>query len=234
MIVFHGDSFTWGSGLQYHCLVEEYGYTWEQCNQFLPNKCRLEQFPKKIDDYRIKHSFANLVSNHFDVPYILSLNGNGGDNTIIKQRIFASENDYHPGYHFAEIDLHIIQLSAPLRGNPNITDTSDINRLVYLEVLDIIKKVDALPKLQKNDYLFLCWFEEHAEIIKSICPNQLIYINYNNVLYDSFSKLTQTKLSFKKYGLNDLHFTKEGHKIIANSIIDKIKENNLKFDLLDI
>ena len=232
MILFHGDSFTWGSGLQYHCLVEEYGYEWKDCKQFLPDRFRLEHFPKKIDDYRIKHSFANKVSEYFDVPYSLSLNGNGGDNHIISKRLFITNETYHPGYHLAEIDLHIIQLSTPLRNNPNVDINTNINELIYLEVINIL---DRLTKMPKTNYLFLCWFSEHSEIIKQISPNNLIYLNYNNQLYDCFYPLHQMdSLTFRQYGLQDGHFTKEGHDIIANSIINKIKENNFKFNRIDI
>ena len=235
MILFHGDSFTWGSGLQYHCLVEEYGYTWEECKQFLPDRFRLEHFPKKIDDYRIKHSFANKVSEYFDTSYLLSLNGNGGDNTIIQKRLFIPNEEYHAGLHWSEIDFHIIQLSTPLRNNPHIDINSDVSDLIYSEVSTILYKLSKLPQIQKNNYLFLCWFPEHSEIIKQTSPNNLIYLNYNNQLYDCFYPLHQMdSLTFRQYGLQDGHFTKEGHDIIANSIINKIKENNFKFNRIDI
>ena len=57
MIVFLGDSFTWGQGLQYIHLVEKKGWSWEDCSKIIPPNLNLDWFVFYEDEYRKQNSF---------------------------------------------------------------------------------------------------------------------------------------------------------------------------------
>ena len=174
-IIFHGCSWTWGSGLQYYYLKEKHDYSIEKMNNFLPHEVRLEYFSRKVDDYRKKHHFPNLVSEHFDVPYLLAREGNGGDNHSICKNIKNAEN-----YEHNSVYAHIVQLSAPMRGpdSPILQDKdagiSDIIRFQVEKVLEGVK--NRMFPQPAAPVFFICWFKEHADYILNEYPDKLIYI----------------------------------------------------------
>jgi len=257
IIAFHGCSFTWGQGLQYYYLKEELGYTDKEILELSTNQKDLvdikninfEQFPKKIDDYRKAHHFPNLVSSHFDVPHILSLQGNGGDNESIIKRI---ENPHH--FHLDCVQTHIVQITSPTRGSHEYTsqwhednwpaidkDPMNFMWMIKAQVETIKDMLEEMNQFGQN-ILFLCWFKEHAEYIKEKYPKQLIQIEYKRSIYDSFDVFTDND-DFKGEGMNirddfkgsdDTHFSRKAHKLVAKAIIKKIKKEKIKFNTIKV
>jgi hypothetical protein len=235
-IIFHGCSWTWGSGLQYYYLKEKHDYSIEKMNNFLPHEVRLEYFSRKVDDYRKKHHFPNLVSEHFDVPYLLAREGNGGDNHSIWKNIKNAEN-----YEHNSVYAHIVQLSAPMRGpdSPILQDKdagiSDIIRFQVEKVLEGVK--NRMFPQPASPVFFICWFKEHADYILNEYPDKLIYILHKNKEYTSFDQITDRGHTAREraekdkitisydIGVNDGHFSKKGHKLIADSVIRKLSKN---------
>ncbi len=239
VIVFHGDSWTWGSGLQYYYLIEKHDYSIEELEKFSTKKVRLEKFPKKVDDYRKKYHFPNLVAEHFNVPYVLSKEGNGSDNEEIQRNIRNSSN-----YWKSDVQLHVVQLSSPLRTNNEcdiIKEASTAEEIVRIQVDKIIKSSQVMiHSVNDIPLFFLCWFKEHADYIKERYPEKLIPIHYNNEVFSSYDRLNTPKFKEDKLsisydiGFDDFHFSKKGHKVIANSIINKISKESIEFDIHNI
>ena len=87
MIIFLGDSFTWGQGLQYIHLTEEKGWTWEECAKIVPPNLNLEWLGFDEDEYRKKNAFPYLVAKEFNLPFQVTRFENGGDNITTLQSL---------------------------------------------------------------------------------------------------------------------------------------------------
>jgi|TARA_B110000858_G_scaffold197688_1_gene260300 hypothetical protein len=243
MIGFHGCSFTWGSGLQLQYFVDELGWTWKKVHStFSTRTHRYEQFPKVVDDYRKQHHFPNLVANYFNVPYHVSLEGNGGNNYETKYRILNSDSGM--GFYANTMDYNIVQTSAPLRGIEDYsnevdklkhTTSSDRDYIHYVikEQLDGI--VNKWRQGEINGLMFLCWYPEHASWVKDLEEGDdlLIKIKYNGKFYDNFEEILNIpQCPLKIYG--DGHFNKAGNRLLGDAIIQKIKENGSKFKTIQL
>ena len=225
MILFHGDSYTWGSGLEYHYLVEEQGYSWKDCEKFLPSEERLEMFPRDLHLYRENNRFASIVGKELNMKEIVTSYRNGGDTFNIIDRLNSGQCQWDS----PNIFLHIVQFSAP---NRNLPDNFKVQ-----PIEDVMRyQIDKIHSLVEGNWLGISWFPEYAELMKEMYPDKLITIDYENETHDSFEHLTQRDgLSYAStFGLDDYHFTLEGHKLIADSIIKKIKELNKPNELLNI
>ena len=242
VIAFHGCSFTWGAGLHNYYLREHKQYTNKQLIELEKQHLNLEHFPKEVDDYRKENHFPNLVAEHFNVPYILSLQGNGGDNESIFERI---ETPFT--YHNECAQLHVIQLSAPARGNLNWNELEGLNLenpddLIEMQIESIIFRLKQnITNSTSTKILFLCWFVEHAEYIQTNYPDLLIPIICGKNTYDSFdvfinrSNIEPFSLLIKDDigGMKDEHFSKKGTRVIADSIIKKISKD-IEFNIINI
>lgn len=237
-IVFNGCSYTWGSGLEYYYFIKNGFLDYDDLHNYTPDKVRLEKFPKKAQDYRKKHHYPNLVAEHFDVSYVMGLDGNGGDNQLIAESIRDTQH-----YHYQEVQVQIVQLSAPLRG-PN----SPILKKKNVKIDEIIKfQVEKVLEYHNGRYYkqkpqpiyFICWYKEHSDYIKKVYPDKLIPILFENKEYSSFDELIKTSNREKRltiqddFGIDDHHFSKKGHKVVANSIIKKLSED-VEFELIKI
>ena len=105
-------------------------------------------------------------------------------------------------------------------------------------------QVDKIVKsLGNTKWIGLSWRDDISQYLKKIKPYNFCPIEYKGIHYDNFEELidspqccnnelwsTDEKLTlYGKYEgkLNDDHFCKKGHKVMAKSIIKKIKENNI-------
>ena len=69
MILFLGDSFTWGQGLQIPYWIQQ-GKSIDECNRLMPPQYPAEIYDYHADEYRKKHHFPNLVAKHFNKSYL--------------------------------------------------------------------------------------------------------------------------------------------------------------------
>jgi len=67
MILFLGDSFTWGQGLPIEKWLKE-GKSLDYCNR-LPPKVPSELYNYEDDNYRKQNHFPNLVAKHFNKSF---------------------------------------------------------------------------------------------------------------------------------------------------------------------
>ena len=222
MILFLGDSFTWGQGLHYYYLVENEGWTWDDCKNFLENNNRFESLGFKVDEFRRQNSFPYLVSKELNEPMVSPRFENGGDNYTI-YKLLNNVNMYVTNTNVSKV---IIQFSAPTRGIP-IEDTFDsVEKLIRTQIDRISQRCTEL----KIDWYAFSWFKEIGDILKNEYPKNYIPILYNDIEYECFEfmhhiKLRDLTIQFTKH-IDDGHFNLEGHQVIANSIINKLKSND--------
>jgi lysophospholipase L1-like esterase len=225
MILFLGDSFTWGQGLEWEHLIQNENWKVEDINKIIPPKYACERLPIHLQDFREKNRWPRLVSEHFNHQYDLSRCGNGGSNNDAWIFLENIENFIH----LENLDLIIFQFTNCHRNINNISNgdiedifNSDVNAFEYH--MNIIKSKNKNVK-----FLTLSWLPETADRLESqLGSRYLIKFNHNGVIYNSFEKFLDEMTLYSKYkGLLDYHFNLEGHQFIAKSVIEHIEKYDI-------
>jgi len=222
MIVFLGDSFTWGQGLN----LEKWNIEGNIDNKeyILPPEFNPELNSYEDDEYRKKHHFPNLVSNYLNKSYC-SIWGNGGSNKNIIDILKNINSQFYAGID-SSIDFFVIQFTCPSRSLPD--DFSD-------EAMEgeIIKVNDIITAYGKK-WVGFSWRPEVGNLLKFKWKNNYIPLYYNEVEYSNFEELLKENeeshiltLDKKYQKQSDGHFSLEGHQLVANSIIRKLQKNNI-------
>jgi len=235
MIVFLGDSFTWGQGLPIEKWIKSDNLSIKECNNFSPPKYSCESYNYEDDNYRKQHHFPNLVAKHFNKSYVTKF-GNGGNNKSIIDILENLDS------HFVDdrgIDYFVIQFTDFVRdpyfnfAQNIIHKQGDSYKFEHsLEKLfeDYIKTqlelLDKLIKQRNSRWIGFSWREDYGKILKEDYPNNYIPLIHNNKSYNNFNEILQDdnhlKLSGKWQGIEDGHMNSDGHIVIANCIINKI------------
>ena len=221
MIVFLGDSFTWGQGLHYYYLIKNKGWDWEDCRNFLENNNRFESLGFDVDEFRRKNSFPYLVSKRLNEPMVTPQFENGGDNYKI-YRLLDNISMYVTTNNISKV---IIQFSAPSRRVP----IEDKNDNIYDLVKNQIDNISEKCKQYKLEWYAISWFDEMGDVLKNEYSKNYIPILYQGKEFESFNfvkhlELRDLTIQYTQ-GIDDGHFNLEGHKIIANSILNKLKSD---------
>jgi|14BtaG_2_1085337.scaffolds.fasta_scaffold08855_4 lysophospholipase L1-like esterase len=238
MIIFLGDSFTWGQGLQLSYWIDN-GKSIEECNKLMPPDVPSETYDYYTDEFRRKHHFPNLVSKHFNKSYVTKY-GNGGTNNDIVEILDSLPNQMDCG----GIDFFVIQLTESSRDLPehyasnkelNLPLTEQIKEIdKWLEEYkeDKIKQIIGKIRLISNAPFFITtWRKDFNHILEKKFKEYLIPLQYNENTYISFEELGEENkhlhLNHQFEDSHDLHLNIDAHKIIASSIINKV-ENSKK------
>lgn len=234
MILFLGDSFTWGQGLEWELMLSE-GIHTSHINTLIPPMGFNEKLPYKYQLFREENRFPTLISKHFNVQNHVARFGNGGnnyDNKFILNKL--------PVFLEPEcINLIIFQFTHPHRPGHTMTDDEYLKMKTDINVIenDVLGVIDIVNKdlFRDTKFLFLSWIPEVGEIFDSINMSHLFTkIKYNEKVSNGFEFLLEdseirdvTCLGYKYPELKDHHISIEGHQTIANSIIEKIKTLNI-------
>jgi len=227
MIVFLGDSFTWGQGLQYIYLTEHKGWTWEECSKIIPPNLNLEWLEFDEDEFRKKNSFPYLVAKELNLPFQVTRFENGGDNVTILQSLqnimpFCTPNN---------IFCFVVQFSDASRSLAH--EYNPLDGSIEKQIENQIIRIDNQCKLLDVPWIGVSWQPEIGNILKEKYSKNYIPINYNGIEYTNFSTrhigLSELFLTHS-YPIDDEHFNLDGHKVIAESILNKISFRN---DLID-
>lgn len=229
MILFLGDSYTWGQGLQYIHLVESKGWTWKQCENIVPPNANMEWLGLDEDEFRKKNSFPYLVAQKLDIPFSVGRFENGGDNQTTYQML----QSINPFISTNNIFCIIVQFSEPSRSLAHEYDESlgTIEEQIKLQV----SRIDSYCKKTNIDWLGISWQPEIGEILKSEYSENYVPIMYNEKEFTNFStRYSELSNMFLKntYPINDEHFNLDGHKLIAESILNKIYSTKYLIDKL--
>lgn len=224
MILFLGDSFTWGQGLEWESLILDKKWKVTDVDKLIPPHGNCESLPIDLYDYRIKHHFPRLVSEHFNESYHIGRFGNGGSNGNIYHILNNIEEFIYP----ENLKLIIIQFthsSRHVKINENNIDS--IHHQDVLEFKTAIKRVrDKYPLIK---FVCLSWLPELGEEIRNVFGDEyIITFNINNKKEYGFEKLISNNLTLNSnIGVQDNHFNSKGHKLISDSIIKHIESNNI-------
>jgi len=243
MILYIGCSYTWGSGLQYEYLQDK-GWSVDELNQVLPVNYHLENLSYEADEYRKQNNWPNLVSKELDKAFVIGTYTNGGSQlTTIKQSVEYT----HRIARSNSIDTVVIQFTDWLRDvdddtvtrvNHNDTTQEFIESTILNQIEQIVEVCNGLrgsydPNLKdhkypKNPYpawVGLSWRSDLGKVLKKHYPNNFIPIYHNGQEYDSFDYIDRgLRLCDSMPGLKDEHLNSEGNKVIADSVIKKLKQ----------
>ena len=239
MLFFIGCSFTWGAGLEYEYLHSEQDYSVEQLNNMIPPTFKLESLDYSCDSYRKKHRYANLVAKELNVCHEVINMVNGGSNPNIQRLLF-----YNPTPDYA---TYIIQFTNWARGIDDENLKNYIkNDTIGDEILRQMKGIISTIHTDANWYVF-SWEEDAGDVLSKKYPDNHIPIYLDGKEYNSFTETVVNRegnTSFNETpnngrggvsddkglrlcdvipGLNDTHLSSKGHKMIADSIIRKLK-----------
>ena len=219
MILFLGDSFTWGQGLHYYYKIENNEWTWNDCKEFVNSRKRFESLGFEADEYRRQHSFPYLVSKELDEAMVTPRFENGGDNYAI----FDTLENLHLFCSNTNITNAIIQFSAPTR----MIEKDDKSETIEAAIKSQIYKINFKCNQLGIKWYGISWYKEMGEILKESYSENYIPVLYEDKEYESFDyqkhdKLKELTIQYTQ-NISDGHFNKEGHQVIANSILNKLK-----------
>lgn len=235
MIVFLGDSFTWGQGLYSKKWIEE-GKSIEYCNNNMPPGFSHENISHSDDEYRRTFHFPNLVAKHYDRSYYVKPKNGGTNQDIIEM---AEYIDYCA--HDDAIDLVVVQFTEFLRDYNYDFPLEFPRDLLLTNIEDIIYEIckgqidetyNNLVKKDVKNFIFFSWRDDIGQILKSEFPNQYVPLIYKEKEYSAFEHLLSENRELElagDIGVSDGHFSELGHQVIADSIIKKVDTMNINF-----
>lgn len=248
MILFVGCSFTWGAGLQFEYLSKKRGWTSDEINAINPPKSHLEHLDYKCDEYRKKYHYPNLVAKKMNMAYGLGKLGNGGNNYEIAKILEHTAMELSGA---EPIELVVIQFTDWTRSCPEIynraasdgTDNTDflsndhIKRIISTQ----IDKINfGCEQHLKSKWIGWSWRNDLAQVLKTKYPKNFIPLYHKGKEYDSMEELVVVGVDWRFddssfqdkdnlricdviQGVDDTHLSSTGHKVIADSIIRRLK-----------
>jgi len=251
MILFVGCSFTWGAGLQFEYLVKNRNWTSDEINAINPPKSHLEHLDYKCDEYRKKHHYPNLVAKKMNMGYGMGKLGNGGTNYEIAKilKYTSTELAGESAIELVVIQFTDWPRSCPeIEKRQDYDGTHNRDFLSDKHIDDIITQ--QIKTISDNANGFLAkfgvtwigwsWRNDLAQVLKTKFPKNYMPLYHKGKEYDSMEELIVVDgdwrfddSSFQHKdnlricdvikGVNDPHLSSTGHKVIANSIIRRLK-----------
>ena len=252
MIVFLGDSFTWGQGLQIPYWLKQ-GKSVEEINKRVPPSHPAELYDYEGDEYRKKHHFPNLVAKHFNTSYCTKW-GNGGSNSQIEflmeeaGRLMDTDGIEAFVVQFTEVsrDGELIgkfyngPIQRPYSKNLESSDLDDKFPKKYIE--HFLENFNNRVKANYDNvkWFGFSWHSDIGEVLENQYPDNYIPINYKGLIHNNFQYLRMNYSELvlagmektfidkdnnkyqKRIGITDGHLNEKGHQVIADSIIKKI------------
>ena len=246
MIAFVGCSYTWGSGLQYEYLHER-GWSVDELNQVLPVNYHLENLSYEADEYRKQNNWPNLVSKELDKAFVIGTYTNGGSHL---STIKPSIQYIHRVARTNTIDTVVVQFTDWLRDINDDTITRypgnllDVTTQEFIET-NILNQINQVvdscngirksndPNLKDHKYpetpypawVGLSWQKDVGDVLKKHYPENFIPIYRDGREYSSFAPNVDVglRLCDSIPGLKDEHLNSKGCKLIADSIVRKLK-----------
>jgi lysophospholipase L1-like esterase len=246
MILFVGCSYTWGSGLQYEYLYDK-GWSVDEINKVLPVNYHLEHLSYEADQYRKQNNWPNLVAKEMNKAFVIGTYTNGGSNLTTT---LHSIEHCHQISRTNSITTVVVQFSDWLRdvnddtisrypGNLlNVTTQEFIDNTILNQIEQVVNVCNSLRgaydhnlkdhKYPKNPYpawVGLSWQKDVGDVLKKHYPENFIPIYRDGKEYNSFAPNIDEGLRICDVlpGVDDTHLSSKGCKVIADSIIRKLK-----------
>jgi len=226
MILFLGDSFTWGQGLQIPYWIEQ-GKSIEEINKHLPPDVPAETYDYYSDLERKKLHYPNLVAKHFNKSYAVKF-GNGGTNSDILFHL----NNLRQMMDSRGIDFFVIQLTEVGRDLPELHDyKGDIPVDEYINSFIETQMKQISNVCSDKPWFVFSWRPEFDNILSTKYKDNFVKLEHNNKTYLNFQDLGNDNqdlyLGCKYDGIDDNHLTPEAHEIFAKSIIKKVENSHI-------
>ena len=246
MILYVGCSYTWGSGLQYEYLLDK-GWSVKELNKVLPVNYHLEHLSYEADEYRKQNNWPNLVSKELNKSFVIGTYTNGGSNLSTTLPVL---NNTGRIARTNSIDTVVIQFTDWLRdmndreissypGNiKDIVTEEFIETSILNQIKQIVHVCNGIresndPNLRNHKYpespypawVGLSWQKDVGDVLKKHYPENFIPIYRDGKEYSSFAPNVDEglRLCDSIPGLKDEHLNSEGCKLIADSIVRKLK-----------
>ena len=251
-IIFAGDSFTWGQGIQYYSDFQDI--------KRMPNNQYIKNYLTDEHVSFIKNNrFARIVSNHFNMNEIVKSENGGSDeesidfiyknlNNETKAVVLQTTQPIRCPFVFTYNDqiykvyAHSIHLTdspeIQIFKNYVIENNINIDDLFYNLKQDIIKKIINLIKLledKKIKFILTSWTNEYMDEFQNneLIKKYLLNINYNNFNFNTFESLMNMFHDlrivndvdyFNGDTPKDWHMNLKCHHVVAKSIIEKLNK----------
>ena len=234
MILFVGCSFTWGSGLQYEYLIKK-GWSIEKLkkdrDRIITNNS-IDPLDYKADEYRKQHSWPNLVAKKLNKPYRV---GTTKSATNLNQILNSIKHEKELCYSSSsnQIDTIVVQFTDWTRDD--ITFNNSVSQTIEHHVKQIADACDDIrndefikSKNYKTSYpswVGLSWHKDIGKLLEKYYPENFIPLYYKKERYNNFEFFRE---------LGDIHLEDNGHfnskgcKVIADSIVKKLKQYETK------
>ena len=244
MILFLGDSFTWGQGLYF----EKWRDAGIDVMKWKETYGELDKYPHENLDYeshqyRKENHFPALVAKHYNKNYDIKW-GNGGSNWDIIHQINALpilSPQFRNG-----LDLVVIQLTDWTRNDNRILYHNDlyeqavpnmrylmkedgwedklINEMMQDEALYQVQKMKELLDELGKKWIVISWRDDMGKLIKEHFPENYVPFYYNDKEYSAFEICLErgTGCALEDEFL-DGHLNSKGCRLVADSIIKKIE-----------
>lgn len=230
-----GDSFMWGESLYFYADLPNLPFSKEHNFDF-------QSMTEGMVAYKNKYRFIQLVADHFDTwCTVKSLNGSTNEynleflNTFNYTDIVEPDGTHHFMFklNISEYKLVVFLFTSHLRSNSDV-----------IAINDILKSADKVfTKFEEKGIKVctLCWMPEFFDnsFYRQLYVNKNRHtpLYFNHRKYDWYEDMVQDdilgltiKVDFKNEKLqsNDIHFNKEGHRMMADSIILKLENDKFK------
>ena len=234
MILFVGCSFTWGSGLQYEYL-EKKGWSIDKINDDrhrIIKEDSIDPLDYNADEYRKQHSWPNLVAKKLNKPYRV---GTTKSSTNLTQILNSIKHEKELCYSSSanQIDTIVVQFTDWTRDD--ITFNNSVSQTIEHHVKQIADACNDIrnDKFIKNksyktsypSWVGLSWQKDIGKVLEKDYPENFIPLHYKKERYNNFE-------SFRDSGgliiERDGHFNSKGCKVIADSIVKKLKQYETK------
>jgi hypothetical protein len=205
MIVFLGDSFTWGQGL----FFEKWAAEGKDVKKWFDTNGDVDEYPHESidyesDKYRRENHFPAIVAKYFNKTYTTRW-GNGGSNWDIVN-ILNNVPSLAPQYRNT-IDLFVIQFTDFTRTDhrlikdsdlinelpferskfpleSNYDDNSIIDELLHNELKLQIEMVnDVIVNKMNKKWIGISWLDDMGKILEKDYPQNHITVEYNGKIY---------------------------------------------------
>ena len=246
-ILAFGCSFTWGEGLYYYSDLPNLPFSeYHEYNE--------SDMTEEMISFKNKHRYLNLISTDLNIPYEYAFDAANGGSTIGS---FLSYNNSIFDKDYSKIKYIIWQTSAPEREwstfpllKSGINDTfyfmTDEDHMEYFN-MEIKRQLMFMHKRILEfesmgcDVIIFNWckdYPDHPYYNKHFKKYHLPLIVEGNS-YSSFDTIHDNEYLNEKYTIsgdfldrglqkNDTHFNLKGQRMIADNIINRIKQLSIK------
>lgn len=238
-IAFTGCSFTWGQGLYFYSNLPRIVQSED------PNYWDAKWVSQAQLNYKDSIAYPRLVSNHFQT-FEVTKHWNGGSNddsiefleSLFKYSVYVYEDFSYIVFQITDVsrDKHCeysIKDLEKMYTSIDFTDSNVIHKISLDNIETLLRKYEALGI---KTYL-LNWRNNIVDLINknNWAKKRLVTFLHGGVKYDCIEDLMNSSPNLtirtdvenlgKQY--NDNHPSKTCHRIIADSIIKKIEDDNL-------